>query len=80
MAKICHLAYSHDLELCDLWLFDTIKRYLTDAVDKKDLKRQITRALKKISQEEYLKTFKKYLERLQLCIDNHGDYFEHLIK
>ncbi len=44
------------------------------------LKRQITAILKNVPKYEYLKTFQKYLERLQDCINNQGDYFEHLIK
>jgi len=41
---------------------------------------QITEHLENIPKEEYLKTFQKYLERMQLCINNRGDYIEHLIK
>jgi hypothetical protein len=32
------------------------------------------------AEEEFKKTFDKLLERMELCINNHGDYFEHLIK
>ena len=41
---------------------------------------QIKEHLRIIPKEEYLKTFQKYLERMQLCINNRGDYIEHLIK
>ena len=76
---ICHPPYSPDLAPCDFWLFDVIKRNLTDAADIKDLDRQITAILENIPKEEYLKTFNKWLERMQLCIDNKGDYFEYLM-
>ena len=36
--------------------------------------------LKNISEEEFKKTFDKLLERMELCINNHSDYFEHLMK
>jgi len=64
---------------CDFWLFDVINLNLADAVDPKDLDRQITAILENIPKEEYLKTFNKWLERMQLCIDNKGDYFEYLM-
>jgi hypothetical protein len=35
---------------------------------------------KSIPKEEYEKTFQKWIERMELCIQNNGDYFEHLIK
>ncbi len=41
---------------------------------------QITEELEIIPKKEQLKIFQKYLERMQLCIKNRGDYFEHLIK
>ena len=40
---------------------------------------QITEHLENIPKEKYLKIFQKYLERMQLCINNRGDYIEHLI-
>jgi hypothetical protein len=33
-----------------------------------------------IPKEEYKKTFQKWIERMELYIQNKGDYFEHLIK
>jgi [histone H3]-lysine36 N-dimethyltransferase SETMAR len=76
---ISHPPYSPDLAPCDFWLFDKIKQHLTDHADAQSLKTQITEILEAIPKEEYLKTFKKYLERMQLCINNQGEYFEHLI-
>ena len=80
MVTIDHPPYSPDLAPCDFWLFDKIKQSLTDHKSAISLKKQITEILGAIPKEEYLKTFQKYLERMQLCINNHGDYFEHLIK
>jgi histone-lysine N-methyltransferase SETMAR len=80
MRTIRHPPYSPDLAPCDFWLFDYIKRHLDDHDSVKSLKRQITEILEGIPKEEYAKTFDKWLERMQLCIDNKGDYFEHLIK
>jgi hypothetical protein len=46
------------------------------------LARAINKIVKNISEaeEEFKKPFDKLLERMELCINNHGDYFEHLIK
>jgi histone-lysine N-methyltransferase SETMAR len=77
---IDHPPYSPDLAPCDFWLFSKIKRELSSHPDVESLKSEITEVLQKIPKEEYLKTFKKYLERMQLCITNEGEYFEHLIK
>ena len=76
---IRHPPYSPDLAPCDFWLFDYIKRHLTDQPDEIALEKAITKVLIEIPKEEYVKTFAKWLERMQLCIDNKGDYFEHLI-
>ncbi|CAF0880875.1 unnamed protein product [Rotaria sordida] len=75
-----HPPYSPDLAPCDYWLNDYIKRNLTDQPDEKSLARVVSKVMKKIPKEEFKKTFDKLLERMELCINNHGDYFEHLIK
>ena len=77
---IRHPPYSPDLAPSDFWLFDLIKRNLDDHQDVRSLKRQITKILQDVPKEEFRKTFEKWLEQMQLCIDNNGDYFEHLIK
>jgi len=77
---IRHPPYSPDLAPSDFWLFDLIKHQLEDHVDVRSLKRRITAILRNIPKDEYRKTFEKWLERMQLCINNNGDYFEHLIK
>ena len=80
LTTIRHPPYSPDLAPCDFWLFDYIKRNLTDHTSAKSLKKQITEILMSISKDEYRKTFEMYLERMKLCIENHGEYFEHLMK
>jgi len=77
---IRHPPYSPDLAPSDFWLFDLIKKHLDDHLDVQSQKSQITEILLNIPKNEYRKTFEKWLERMQLCINNNGDYFEYLIK
>ena len=77
---IRHPPYSPDLALSDYWLFDLIKSRLDHHTDFESQKRQITKIMEEIPKEEYKKTFDKWLERMQLYINNKGEYFEHLIK
>ena len=51
-----------------------------DQLNVKSLKKSIIRILSDILQQEFNKTFNKWVERMNLCIKNGGDYFEHLIK
>jgi histone-lysine N-methyltransferase SETMAR len=75
-----HPPYSPDLAPCDYWLNDYIKCRLIDQEDGKSLAHAVCKMVKNIPEEEFKKTFEKLLERMELCINNHGDYFEHLIK
>ncbi len=75
---IPHLAYSPDLSPCDYWLNDYIKRNLTDYPDEKSLFRAVSKIVENIPKEEYKKTFDKLVDRMQLCINNNGEYFDHL--
>jgi len=77
---IDHPPYSPDLAPCDYWLFDYVKRNLNDEKDAESLTKSITRLLKNTPHSEYLKTFDKYVERLEMCISVEGDYFEHIMK
>ena len=74
-----HPPYSPDLAPCDFWLKDYIKRNLDDHEDIKSHRLAVTRLLREIPEEECRKTFEKLLERMQFCIDNNGEYFEHLM-
>lgn len=73
-------AYSPDLAPSDFWLFDYIKQRLDNHTSAESLVCQITKILRETPKEEFQKTFEKWLERMELCIKNKGDYFEHLIK
>ncbi|KAL4504575.1 hypothetical protein ABPG72_010021 [Tetrahymena utriculariae] len=75
-----HPPYSPDLSPCDFWLNDQIKRKLNDHSSFDSLFDEVTRILEEIPTCEYKKTFECWIERLQLCIDNQGDYFEHKYK
>ena len=79
------LDYSHppncpNLSPCDFWLFDLIKRNLSDHNDAQSLHDAITEFMYSLYKEEYRKAFDKWIERMQLCVDNQGHYFEHLMK
>ena len=75
-----HPPYSPDLAPSDFWLFDYIKQRLGSHTSVQSLNSEITEIVSSIPQDEYLKTFKKWLERMELCIKYEGHYFEHLIK
>ena len=75
-----HPRYSPDLAPCDYWLNDYLKRNLTDQTDEKSLLKAVTKILNEIPKDEYKKTFEKLLDRMELCINNNGEYFEHLMK
>lgn len=76
---IPHPAYSPDLAPCDFWLNDYIKSRLTNHDNEKSLHKAVTNIILNIPEKEYKKTFDKLLERYERCINNEGDYFEHLI-
>ena len=80
ISTIQHPPYSPDLAPCDFWLFSLVKSQLVSHPNVESLKKQITEILFSIDQKEYSKTFHKWLERMHHCINNNGDYFEHLIK
>lgn len=74
-----HPPYSPDLAPSDFWLFDYIKQRLDDHTSEESLVKQITKIVNDIPKEEWQKTFYKWIERMELCIKNKGEYFEHLI-
>jgi hypothetical protein len=57
-----------------------IKKRLDDHTSAESQVNQITKILLEAPKDEYQKTFEKWMERMQLCINNKGDYFEYLIK
>ena len=72
-----HPQYSPDLAPSDFWLFGYLKRQLDSYSDSKSLQRAVIKALLSIPHDELRKTFNKWIERLELCIANQGNYFEH---
>lgn len=77
---INHPPYSPDLAPCDFWLFDYLKLNLESYECENDLTKAVTKTLTDLPEKEYRKTFNKWIERMELCIKNDGNYFEHLIK
>ncbi|CAF4715888.1 unnamed protein product [Rotaria sp. Silwood2] len=75
-----HPPNSPDLAPCDFWLFDFVKQNIGDQDDAESLNDAITTFMYSLDPEEYRKTFDKWVERMQLCVDNNGEYFEHLMK
>ncbi|CAF3560046.1 unnamed protein product [Rotaria socialis] len=80
LAIISHPHYSPNLSPCDFWLFDMIKDNLTNQEDSESLHNAVTDFMNSSNRNEYKKTFEKSIEMMQLCVDNHADYFEHLVK
>jgi len=76
---MAHPPYSSDLAPSDFWLFHCLKRNLDTYPDATSLATAITKELNSIPIHEYQKTFQKWIERMKLCIEHHGDYFEHLL-
>ena len=75
-----HPPYSPDLAPSDFWLFGYIKQRLGDYPDQETLATAITDIVSKIPENEWLKTFRKWIERMELCVKYEGDYFEHIIE
>ena len=74
-----HPPNSPDLSPCDFWLFDLIKENIGNHDDAESLHEAVTKFMKSLRKEEYKKTFDKLIERMHLCVNNQGDYFEHLM-
>ena len=75
-----HPPYLSDFAPYDYWLNDYIKRNLADCPNGKALARVVSKIVKNSPEEEFKKSFDKLLEKMELCINNRGDYFEHLVK
>ena len=56
-----------------LAFFSKIKHFLISYTDVESLKSHITEHFQIFPKEENLKTFHRYLERMQIFIDNRGD-------
>ena len=75
-----HPPNSPEMASCDFWLFDLIKQNLDDQDNSESLCEAVTKFMKSLKKEEYKKTFDKWTERMELCINNQEDYFEHLLQ
>ena len=77
---IPHPPNSPDLSPCDFWFFAFIKENLADQNNSESLHHAVSNFMNSLNREEYRKTLDKWIQRMQLCVDNNGDYFEHLMK
>ncbi|KAI6652962.1 Mariner Mos1 transposase [Oopsacas minuta] len=79
MHEVLHPPYSPDITPCDFWLFRKLKDNLFGRgfKDQLSLDWAIYRYLEVIPKEEYRKTLKIGLKRLNSVVAYKGDYFEH---
>ncbi len=80
ITRMPHPPNSPDLSQCDFWLFDLIKINLSDYNDTESLHDAVVEFMYSLNKDEYRKTFNKWIQRMRLCVDNEGSYFEHLMK
>ena len=80
MILVKHPSYSPDLVPCDFQLFDYIKDRLGDYNDVQSLSKAITKIVNSLPKDEWMKTFDKWVERMECCIKAKGDYFELMLK
>ncbi|CAF1129943.1 unnamed protein product [Rotaria sp. Silwood1] len=76
---MAHPPYSSDLASSDFWLFSYLKRSLDTYPDATSLAKALSKELNSIPIHQYQKTFQKWIQKMKLCIEHHGDYFEHLL-
>ncbi|KAI6657783.1 Transposase [Oopsacas minuta] len=80
MIELEHPPYSPDLAPCDFYLFPKLKEYLSGRYfsNSAELGSAIFQYLKRIPPEDYKNIFVQWLESLQRCINNGGEYFENI--
>lgn len=73
-----HTRYSPDLAPNDYWLIRKLKRSLDDftAKDDEDLYQKVIHVLYDIPSNDFEKRFNVWLERMKLCVEANGNYFE----
>lgn len=73
-----HSPYSPDLAGCDYFLFPKIHLALKGKYfdDIKEIQKATTNILRRISKDDFRKSFDSLLERANRCVDAEGDYFE----
>jgi histone-lysine N-methyltransferase SETMAR len=73
-----HPPYSPDISPCDFWLNAFVKEQLAGKsyTSRSALGSGLHQCLKVIPQERFERCFEQWQERMQLCIDAEGNYFE----
>ena len=76
IVRMDHPPYSPDLAPSDFFLFGYMKDHFADTTfkDMDDAVLQISTWLRSIDKKVIIRTFKDWMERLQECIDNEGEY------
>ena len=59
-------------------MFDDIKEH--GNLERENVEKFVTDVLKTSTKEEYIKTFKIFIEKLGFCVETDGDYFENFMK
>ncbi|CAH2103704.1 unnamed protein product [Euphydryas editha] len=68
-----HPPYSPDLVLCDFFLFPIIKEKIKCT---EEATAAYKVAISYLSDQDYQKYFNSWFRRIELCIENEGEYFE----
>ena len=73
-----HPPYSPDLAPCDFFLFPKIKIQLkgTHFLTVEEVQRKTTELMNSVSQDDFQHCFEMWKQRMQLCVNSQGDYFE----
>ena len=73
-----HPPYSPDFAPCDFWLFPKLKAKLRGCRYEtiKKMKKDVTKVIDMLTQEDFHGAFRNLLERYNKCIADRGDYFE----
>ena len=66
--------YSLDLAPSDFCLFPKLRGYRYKTIE--EIKEAVTKAINRLTQEDFHGAFQKLLERYNKCIAAGGDYFE----
>ena len=69
-----HRPYSPDLASCDFWLFPKLRGCRYETIE--EMKKDVTKVIDTLTQEDFDGAFQKFLERYNKRIGSGGDYFE----
>jgi hypothetical protein len=75
--RVPHPAYSHDLAICDFYLFGRIKERLAGVFvgDAEDLRNEVMSILVEISDDEKSQAFNHRIERCEWVAEHDGSYY-----